>query len=193
MRNALLRLLGTEPLLNDLAAVLSVCRQQQDVTFDQVTAITGDEAAEVLLLAWDWKLLLPRRCRQCGEWNDRVMRFEADERYETPNIVRFLLDIAVQTGSWEPDMAVDALYAHMGEPAYEKMPALVREIVKSAVHFQIDGAAIGAACARTGLGDRTGAMIAILKSGGLISPNLRNSGPGEKRRTPVYQVHPAVG
>ncbi|MFZ5564373.1 MAG: hypothetical protein ACOZBW_09990 [Thermodesulfobacteriota bacterium] len=88
---------------------------------------------------------------------------------------------------------VDALYVRMGEPDHEKMPALVGKIVSSADHGTITGAAIGGACVRTGMGDRIGAMIAVLKGGGLISPKLVDSGPAEKRGSPVYEVHPAVG
>ena len=192
IEKALRGLLGDEPLLTILASVLEACRRQQGLTFGEAARIAGDMAAEVLLLAWDWRLLLPRRSRQCAEWDDRVMRFEADEYYEIPNIVRFLLDIAARNGLWDPASAVDALYVHMGEPEHEKMPALVREIVKSAVHFQINGAAIGGACVKTGLGKRTGAMIAILKGGGLISPRLLGTAPMEKVRSPVYEVHPAI-
>jgi hypothetical protein len=192
IEKALRGLIGDEPLLTIMASVLEACRRQQGLTFGEAAGIAGNMAPEVLLLAWDWRLLLPRRSRQCAEWDDRVMRFEADEYYEMPNIVRFLLDIAARNGLWDPASAVDALYVHMGEPEHEKMPALVREIVKSAVHFQINGAAIGVACVKTGLGKRTGAMIALLKGGGLISPRLLGTAPMEKVRSPVYEVHPAV-
>ncbi len=192
IEKALGGLLGEEPLLPVLVSALEVCRRRGGVTFRELAGIAGDKAAELLLLAWDWKLLLPRRSRQCAEWDDRIMRFEAGEYYEMPNIVRFLLDIAARSGIWDPTVALDALYVQMGEPAHEKMPALVREIVEGAVHFQIDGAAISGACAKIGLGKRTGAMIAILKGGGLISPRLLGTAPAEKNRSPVYEVHPAV-
>ncbi|MFZ5564374.1 MAG: hypothetical protein ACOZBW_09995 [Thermodesulfobacteriota bacterium] len=90
--------MGEEPLLPVLARVLDACRGRGGVPFGEVARIAGAAASEVVLLAWEWKLLLPRRSRQCAEWDDRVMRFEADEYYEMPNIVGFLLDGAAQTG-----------------------------------------------------------------------------------------------
>ncbi len=193
MGKALKLLLGEEPLLPILTAVLETCRQQGTIVFREVAAQAGDAAAELLLLAWDWKLLLPRRSLQCAEWDDRIMRFAADEQYEMVNVVRFLLDFAVESGWWDTDTAVEALFVHMGETEHARMPELVRRIVNSAGHFSVDAATIRGACVRTGLGDRAGAMIAILKGGGVISPKLLGTGPMEKRHSPVYEVHPAVG
>ena len=78
----------------------------------------------------------------------------------------------------------------MGEPAFEQIPALVREIVRLARYQRITGAGIQTACARSGLQDRTGAMIAVLKGGGVISPNLRTGNPMEKTKFPLYDIHP---
>ncbi|MFW6237403.1 MAG: hypothetical protein ACOC3F_03370 [Desulfosudaceae bacterium] len=192
IQTALADLLGEEPLLPQLARVLDRCRQEGGLTFGEIAGMAGEEAAEVVLLAWDWKLLLPRRSRQCAEWDDRVMRFETDEYYLAPNLVRCLLDRAAAGGAWEQDAAVAGLYRQMGEADWEKMPALVAEIAGSAGPGGISGAAIGRACVRAGLGDRVGAMIAVLKGGGVISPRLVGAGPGETKGSPVYEVHPAV-
>ncbi len=192
IQNALADLLGEEPLLPELAQVLDRCRQEGGLTFGEIAGLAGEEAAEVVLLAWDWKLLLPRRSRQCAEWDDRVMRFETNEYYLVPNLARCLLERAAAGGAWELDVAVADLYRQMGEENWEKMPALVTEIARSAGPGGISGAAIGRACARVGLGDRVGAMIAVLKGGGVISPRLVGAGPAEKKGSPVYEVHPAV-
>lgn len=185
--------LEEEPLLPVLSAILDKCRRQGGITFGETAWIAGHDAAEAMLLAWDWKLLLPRRCMKCAEWDLRVMRFEPDEHYEMANIVKFLLDIAAESGAWETDSAVSALYARMGEPDHDKMPELVRGIVQSADRETIDADAIHGVCARTGLGDRTGAMIAILKGGGVISPKLAGIDPSLKHFSPIYEVHPALG
>ncbi len=192
IQKALEALLGEDPLLPLLAAVLETGQRQEPLTYEDTQRMAGDETAEVLLLAWDWKLLLPRRSIQCAEWDDRVIRFEAGEHYEMPNIVRYLLDQAAETGAWEADTAIRDLYAAMGEPACEKMPDLVRKIVKSAAYRCIDASALHGACARAGLGDRTDSMIAVLKGGGLISPRMRGAALARNRRSPVYDIHPVI-
>lgn len=184
--------MADDPFVAALAAILDKCRNQNGVTFRDVFMVAGDEAPELLLLAWDWKLLVPRQSLQCAEWDDRVMRFEPGEKYDMPNIVAFLTEIAATDGTWDVDTAVRDLYSYMGEPAYKKMPRLVREITRRTQHGAVNAGAIHAACLKAEIIDRTGTMIAILKGGGVISPKLISAGPEEKQGAPVYEVHPTV-
>lgn len=175
-----------------LASVLEKCCRQSGIRFHEIKTMTGEAAEELLLLAWDWKLLLPRRSGQCAEWDDRIMRFEAGEYYGAPNIIEFLVESAAATGNWNLEAAIRSLYAHMGEPAYDKMPLLVKEITQLTKNLCISAASLHSACIRAGLKNRTDAMIAILKGGGIMSPKLKSGGPTAKAGSPVYEVHPAV-
>ena len=192
IRQALTALLGEEPLLPCLAEVLQKCRSQRGIPFAEIQTAAGADAHEMLLLAWDFRLLLPRRSSQCAEWDDRIMRFEPDEMYDTVNIVDHLLDIAAETGAWNVEDAAADLYKRMGEPEYRKMPALIRRAYQLSANGSISAARIHSACLRTGITNRTGAMIAILKGGGIISPKLMSSSPKEKSGSPVYEMHPAI-
>lgn len=187
---ALEGLLGEEPLTSLLARLLDQCMRQPGIMFQEVKLIAGDNAGELLLLAWDWKFLLPRRSGQCAEWDDRMMRFESNEYYEMPNVVRHLLENAAQTGFWALDAAVAQLYEPLGAPAYERMPKLVKEIVNRTENLSVTAAGIHAACRQADFDNRTGAMIAILKGGGLISPKLKSASPTANKGGPVYEVHP---
>jgi hypothetical protein len=193
IRRALELVIGTdEPLSFVLAAALDRCREQETIAFEKIAALAPDDGREVILLAWDWKLLIPRRSRQSSEWDDRIMRLEAGECFEMVNIVKFLLALAAESGTWDLSTAVRSLYRQMGEPAFESMLPLIKEIAKRVNYLSISGTAIHAACVRTGFPDRTGAMIAILKGGGVISPRLMSSSPSEKMGSPLYEMHPLV-
>ncbi|MDY6903295.1 MAG: hypothetical protein SWH61_01295 [Thermodesulfobacteriota bacterium] len=192
IQKALMTLLGDEPFVGSLAALLEQCRRQNGVTFRDVFCIAGNDAPEILLLAWDWKLLVPRQSLQCAEWDDRIMRFNPGEKYDMPNIVSFLIESAVADGIWDVETAVTDLYLHMGEPAYQKMPDLIREITRRNRNGAINAAEIHAACLKADIKDRTGTMIAILKGGGVISPKLVTASPDEKKVSPIYEVHPAL-
>ena len=181
-----------EPLVVGLSQVLEYCHAKGGIAYEKAVEIAGDETAELILFAWYWKLIVPRRSIQCGEWDDRVLRLEIGEQYESVHVVKWLLDSAAKTGSWNTEQVVADLYAWMGEPEYEKMPVLVRELAREAEHLRIAGSGIHAACLRAGFQNRTGAMIAILKAGGVISPHLRSSSPMEKSRSPLYDVHPVL-
>jgi len=185
-------LLGKDDLVPALATVLDRCHCQQGIRFYEIKKIAGEEAEELLLLAWDWKLLLPRRSGQCAEWDDRIMVFKPEEYYEIPNIAYFLLELVADTGIWDIDTAVRSMFAHMGEAAYDRMPTLTEEAAKLAKNRCIRAADINSACIRTGLKNRTDAMIAALKGGGIISPKLKSGSPTQRSGSPVYEVHPVV-
>ncbi len=193
IRRALELVIGAEGALGFvLATALDRCRRQENITFEDIAALSPDDGREVILLAWDWKLLIPRRSRQSAEWDDRILRLEAGEHFEMVNIVKFLLTSAAESGTWDLAAAVRSLYGQMGEPAFENMPSLINEIAKQVKYSSIFGTAIHAACVRTGFQDRTGSMIAILKGGGVISPRLMSSNPSEKIVSPLYEMHPLV-
>jgi hypothetical protein len=72
------------------------------------------------------------------------------------------------------------------------MPDLILSIKKNTVHNTINDARIGVLCIQNGLKDKTGAMIAILKGGGIISPKLAAISQTAKSRSPLYEFNPSV-
>ena len=175
-----------------LADVLMAACRQSTIAFEEIQKIEPRDIEELLLFAWDWKLLIPTAPPRCSEWDERLMVMEPGEMYETPNISRYLIETAAATGTWDIARAVLSLYQDMGEPDWQKMPALVAAITGQAVNHIIGAAAINAACIRAGIKDKTGAMIAILKGGGVISPKLAALGPVARTKAPVYEVNPSV-
>ncbi len=192
LQAALESFMKDEPLVPALAHLMDKCCISGSVSFEDAEEAAGREAQELLLLAWDWRLLLPRKSRQCAEWDDRIMAFTPGEIFEMNNIVLFLVKAAAETGGWDLDHAVYSMYEHMGMQEPEKLKTLVREIAQTSSCFSINAAEIKMACGRSGLKDRTDEMIAALKSGGIISPKLMSSGPREKQGFPVYEVHPLL-
>jgi len=175
-----------------LAAVLMAACRRSTIAFEEIQKIESRDIEELLLFAWDWKLLIPVAAAQCSEWDNRLMMMEPGEMYEIPNISRHLIQAAAATGTWDIQAAVLSLYKDMGEPDWRKMPALVAAITGQAVNHTIGAAAINAACIRAGIKDKTGAMIAILKGGGIISPKLAAIEPVARTKAPVYEVNPSV-
>ncbi len=175
-----------------LADVLMAACRQPTIAFEDIRKIEPRDIEELLLFAWDWKLLIPVAASQCSEWDNRVMRMEAGEMYEKPNISRYLIEVAAATGTWNIPGAVLSLYRDMGEPDWQKMPPLVAAITGRAVNYTIGAAAINAACLKAGIKDKTGAMIAILKGGGIISPKLAAIEPVARTKAPLYEVNPSV-
>lgn len=175
-----------------LVRLLDMAYRRETITFDEVKKIESKNVEDVILFTWNQKLLIPLSFLRCGEWDDRILIMEPGEVYEMPNISRYLLKMAVDTGSWDIGSAVASLYKDMGEPFWENMPNLVEGITTNSVNFIISAASINAACIKAEIKNKTGAMIAILKGGGVISPKLTAIGPVVKSGVPIYEVNPCV-
>ncbi len=193
--NNLRRALGAicrEDFADALADVLMTARENDEIDYAAIARRAGERTQDLLLFAWEEKLLIPRSSLRCAEWDDRMMVLAPGQTYEMPNIARYLVTEALRTGRWDPPRAIAALYRDMGAPDWGKMPELVRDLAREAVNDTLRGTQIAAACVRNGIRASTGAVIAILKGGGIISPKLAPMGPAGKARTPIYEFNPSI-
>ncbi|MBS3808737.1 MAG: hypothetical protein KGY38_01105 [Desulfobacterales bacterium] len=189
---ALRELVGDEPLIEPLASVLADACIHASIPYDSIINRAESDAQELILAAWDWKLLIPRRCAACGEWDHRLLVTSPGEIYEMPNIIRYLVQKAGAGGAWDVQTAVADLYHDMGEPQWEKMPELVFRLGRQAERFVVSAGEINAACRNSGFYYRTGSLILILKGGGIISPKLAAGPAAAKRHSPLYELNPSL-
>ena len=178
--------------ISDLAGILICASQCDRVKYQDLATEHHGGVDEALLVLWEWKLVIPVRSSRCSEWDSRIFSTGQGELYEMPNISKTLVKRGIGTGAWDSAKAILDLFQYMGEPDWEKMPNLVLSIKKNIVHNTINGAGIGALCIDSGLKDKTGAMIAILKGAGIISPKLADIGRMAKTRSPLYEFNPSV-
>lgn len=178
--------------VSDLARVLSLFSHCKRVNYQELASVTYGSVDEVLLALWEWKLVIPVRSFKCSEWDSRILLAEPGESYEMPNISKTLVNMGMETGRWNSTSAILDLFQCMGEPEWEKMPALILSIKKNTMHNKIDGARIGALCIKNGLKDKTGTMIAVLKGAGIISPKLAAISQVAESRSPLYEFNPCV-
>ena len=178
--------------VSDLARVLSLFSHCERVNYQELASVTYGSVDEVLLALWEWKLVIPVRSFKCSEWDSRILLAEPGESYEMPNISKTLVKMGMETGRWDSTPAILDLFQCMGEPEWEKLPALILSIKKNTMHNKIDGARIGALCIKNGLKDKTGTMIAVLKGAGIISPKLAAISQVAESRSPLYEFNPSV-
>lgn len=178
--------------LSDAARSLSLFSNTDRVAYDQITTVVIGNVDDVLLTFWEWKLIVPMLSSQCSEWDYRILQAEPGEYDEMPNISKTLVQKGMATGRWQSPEAIRELFKEMGEPEWETMPELVLTINQDTRHNTISGARIGKACRHCCLGGRTGAMIAILKSAGIISPKLAAINTSTKSKSPLYEFNPVL-
>lgn len=189
---ALRDLIGEDPFTAPLAQILADACAHASISYDAVFAAAGPEAEELLLTAWEFKLLIPRRSAACGEWDFRFLVMRAGEIYEMPNICRYLVKTAMKTGRWDVETAVAELYHDMGEPQWKQIPELVVQLGKQAQHDIVTAGGVHAACRNAGIYHRTGPLILVLKGGGILSPKLSARIAPASHQGPIYELNPSL-
>ncbi|MBS3732344.1 MAG: hypothetical protein KGY42_05490 [Desulfobacterales bacterium] len=189
---ALRVLIGEDPLSAPLAQVLADACARASISYDTVLAAAGPDAEELLLTAWAFKLLIPRRSAACGEWDFRLLAMRPGEIYEMPNIGRYLVKNALKTGNWEVETAVADLYRDMDEPQWRQIPELVGQLGKQAKQFTITAGGVHTACRNAGVYHRTGPLILVLKGGGILSPKLSARIAPANHHGPIYELNPSL-
>jgi len=192
LEKALISFMAVDIPVSDLAHILFRVSHCERINYQELASSAGGSMDEALLALWEWRLVIPVRSSRCSEWDSRILSAAPEEFYEMPNISKTLVKKGIETGTWDSMSAILDLFQQMGEPEWEKMPDLILSIKKNTVHNTINGARIGVLCIQNGLKDKTGAMIAILKGAGIISPKLAAISQVAKSRSPLYEFNPSV-
>jgi len=173
LQTALIAFLGTDELTAETGLIINNACEKGRISFSEVEEICGGNAEDVLLLCWEWRLLVPVRSSKCGEWDDRLLVLDPGEIYELPNVVKHLVNSARRTGQWDPDVALTEVFSDTDETLRSLIPDLLKKM-NGLAHFNIINAfQIRQACARANVNHSVDTLIALLKAGGVISPKLR--------------------
>jgi hypothetical protein len=192
LAEALSAFIGRSKVTSNLARVLAYGASKGTVSFDEIKKIVADDLQEILLVAEEWRLILPTRTRKSSSWEDRLLIIKDGEAYEIPNIVRYVAREALTTGTWHSENAIGALFNEFGDPNCKQIPELVRSIAKEAGSQKITGSQIKMICLRLGLSHRVDSLIAELKAAGIMSPALSSLPEVSKEGSPIYELNPAV-
>jgi len=189
---ALSGLLSQGELTNPLAQVLVLASERGRVAYHEIGEIISGDAEDVLLLGNEWGLIFPVRTLKSAAWEDRLLVAKPEELYELPNIVRYLVEEAKITGRWNPEYAITKLFREMGEPDWEQIPELVKELGQQAKNYKITAVQIKEICSKLGLGGRVDALIAELKGSGVMSPKLGSLAEVSRVGSPLYELNPSL-
>lgn len=192
LENAFIGLFGRGEVTGCLASVLDRAANRGDISYDDVFEIAHDNSEDTLLLANEWRLLLPLRTVKSAAWEDRLLLCEPGELYEMPNIVRYAVEEAERTGKWNPGEAITRFFKEMGDPAWETIPILVRRLGENAMDYRISAAQIRKACAEFSLAQRLDMLIAELKGSGVMSPKLGSFAEVNREGSPLYELNPSL-
>ncbi len=192
LEKALSSILSAGKITNKLSQVLAYTSVNVTVSYQEIKEIIKDDPEDVLLLADKWRLLLPVRTAKSAGWEDRVLVLKDKEIYEIPNLIRYLVKNALDTGKWDPEKSIIELFKKFGEPDWGKITGLVKSIAEKAIDYKITGNQIKEICLQFGLNDRVDGLIAELKAAGIISPKLGSIPDVFGAQSPIYELNPSV-
>lgn len=175
-----------------LSQVLDYCLLKGAISYQEIREIIKDDPEDILLMAQEWRLLLPVRTAKSSSWEDRLLLIKEGEVYEIPNIIRCLVREALQTATWNPENAIIELFKEFGDQDWEQIPGLVRSIAEKATDHKITGNQIKKICLQFGLKNRVDGLIAELKAAGIISPKLCSIPDLLRARSPIYELNPSM-
>jgi hypothetical protein len=192
LEKALSRILGAVKSTSKLSQVLAYAVVKGTVSYQETKEIIKDDPEDILLLADKWRLLLPVRTTKSAGWEDRVLVLKDGEKYEIPNLIRYLVKNAIDTGQWDPEKSIMELFKEFEEPDWEKIAGLVRSIAEKAIYYTITGNQIKEICLKSGLNNRVDGLIAELKAAGIISPKLGSIPEALRAQSPIYELNPST-
>ena len=192
LKEALSSFLDYTELTGSLAQILTYVLKEGRATFHEVAETVGDNAEEVLLLGNEWRLILPLRTRRTSSWEDRLLFFGPAELYEVPNIVRYLVENANDTGLWEPGVALSELFKEMGDPNWNIIPRLVERLWEQSKNYRITAIQIKKICGGMDLEERVDALIVELKGSGVISPKLASPAEVSRAGAVIFELNPSL-
>jgi len=185
-------ILGTGEITKKLSQVLTYAAVEGRISYQKIKEIIKDDPEDILLLADKWRLLLPVRTTKSSGWEDRVLVLKDGEKYEIPNLIRYLVKNAIATGKWDTEKTIIELFKEFGDPDWEKITGLVRSIAEKATGYKITGNQIKEICLKSGLNNRVDGLIAELKAAGIISPKLGSIPEVFGAQSPIYELNPST-
>ena len=193
MEESLSSFLSYNEIVRPLAKVLSYIRKVSRISYTEIEKIINNDPEDVLLTGYRWRLLIPiRSTRETLDWESKILLLDPDEIYKMPNVIKYLVENARKTGEWNTSYAVAEVFKKMGEPNWEKMPALVKKLEERAKNGKVNAIQIKGICKKLGLEERVGSLIAELKGGGIMSPKLSSFAEVFKAKAPIYELNPSL-
>jgi hypothetical protein len=179
-----------EPLARGMLLFL----ENETVAFDRLKALFGPDYVDILLLAFDWKLIIPLIPSKTCAWEDLAVSGISAPLYTMPKAVFYVLQEAMNKGIWDVDMGLKIMFETLDiSVTPDKMVELVEELFNREKFMCVSARDIDIACRTVGLPGFADQVIAILKGVGIISPKLGYLGKSKPSLGPLYDVNPSLG
>ena len=120
-----------------LAVLLLRSCQSDSITYEEIK-IDPELKDDIIMLAFEERVLLPMKSRRGSAWEDRILGFAENERYHIPRIVRFLVKNAQETGRWEIRHALEQSLEEAGETNVNGTISYLQTLIDRSPRFELE-------------------------------------------------------
>ena len=133
-----------------LAKALSLACEAESIIYEEID-IPMDWKDDILLVAYEERLLLPMKSRRGSAWEDRIQSFMDGEVYHMPRVVRAVVSRAEETASWNTKPAIAHALQEAGEDRIAEIVQLLNTLMGMAPCYRLDVERMQAAATSLGL------------------------------------------
>ena len=174
-----------------LSSVLMLFESVNIISSDLITTTAGVTYHEVLLTAYEWRLLLPMMATKTSAWEDRLLQGLVAPYYEMPEVIRCMVLIAMSRGVWDGYAALNYLFRDQElVDASNKIITVIKELARLKRH--VTAMDVVSACGNNKMPYTADFLISIFKSFGIISPKFSDLTRFSHHKGPVYELNPSL-
>ena len=120
-----------------LATLLKANLDKAFIRYEEID-ITENQKKDLLLLAFEERILIPVKSRSGPAWEDKLLDFGEEGKYLIPPVVRAILDTIHQTGTISCDTAVRKVLSGMIKKDLDGFIKLLQTIMKHANNYMFE-------------------------------------------------------
>ncbi len=185
-----LSFLGEEA--EEVAELLHLAQPEGGIRYMAV-ARQFPEPEELILAAWHWRLLIPSHAPSKSlAWENVMLSFAPQALYKIPPAVREAVDLAAQTGVWQPHQAIIDSCPSLRGQAFKSVAEFLREIRFQERELRISATALGRIMKRLRLRSSLDQLVLEFKACGMLSPYLTSTLGSFTGKSPMYELNPSL-
>ncbi len=120
-----------------LAGLLFCSYQVDSITYEELN-IDDEVKDDIILLAYEERILLPMKSRRGSAWEDRILSFSKGERYHLPRVVQFLVGDAQASAVWNVDESIGKALVEAGESDIVRMVNYLNDLIEVSPKHEIE-------------------------------------------------------
>lgn len=152
-----------------LAKLLHANLDRETIRYEEID-IGENQKKDLILLAFEERILIPVKSRSGPAWEDKLLDFEKEGRYFIPPVVKAIVDTMRETGEASCDTAVRKTLLNVAAKDISRLIKLLQAIMKHADNYIFETGLLEIFFRESGIDCDLHDVVDIFVICGIISP-----------------------